>query len=86
MINCRQCDAENLTDAVLCPTCMGAVRFKHRDGCDCRSCGAQIVEINGLSELTEYAIVDGNFQPINGEIDPDYEAAWAARESREAAA
>lgn len=43
------------------------------------------VEINGLSEPTETTVVDDNYRPVSGEIDidPDYEAAWAAYESME---
>ena len=39
------------------------------------------VEINGLSEPTETAVVNENYQPVSGEI--DLEAAWAAYESVE---
>lgn len=83
MIQCSNCQGQNLSDSPLCANCRPLFHFVHRADCVCDACGAQVVEINGLSEPTEYAFVDENFRPIDAGIDADYEAWQAARESME---
>jgi len=56
-MNCAECQKQNLRDSILCLNCEAKFQFKHRNDCDCQSCGAQIVEINGLNDLPVVAAV-----------------------------
>ena len=58
---CHNCNAENLTDKPLCPSCQSSHRFAHRADCECGACKAkalEIVETNGLSEPQSLMLFD----------------------------
>lgn len=56
MSQCTNCQADNLTDSILCKNCAPLFRFTHRADCDCESCVA-IVETNGLNDLPAIAAI-----------------------------
>lgn len=48
-MNCPSCNAENLTDYVVCPTCATTCHFEYRKNCRCADCS----NARDLAEMPE---------------------------------